>query len=50
MGEWSKKLGERGEHITESLLNLIGCWLCAPGASRSQIISTLRLEDGVTNC
>lgn len=28
MGEWSKKLGERGEHITESLLNLIG-WKAA---------------------
>lgn len=28
MGEWSKKLGERGEHIVEALLNLIG-WKAA---------------------
>jgi hypothetical protein len=33
MGEWSKKLGERGEHVVETLLNLIGWKAALKGAS-----------------
>ncbi|MFL1553578.1 hypothetical protein ACI77I_31675 [Pseudomonas sp. D47] len=33
MGEWSKKLGERGEHVVETLLNLIGWKAALKGTS-----------------
>lgn len=33
MGEWSKKLGERGEHVVETQLNLIGWKVALKGKS-----------------
>lgn len=46
MGEWSKKLGERGEHVVEALLNLIGWKAALKGTSIDCIKSKLHSTTG----